>query len=1011
MLNKLVDVLDSLFVFMSSNLKQNFADYSDLETAQDDTSLVSKDGSLLSIVRMDGIRSLINTSNLYQSITDPLAKNLDTFFNKNGHMIQVFFTYDPTKSYEVVKNALKPSYNTAKRLSLEIDEILDERVKNISSMASYESCYFVLWTRPTSINESEKKEENKRKVSMRANQVSSTKYTQDVYAANGLLMNTHNSFVKRIVEMFLECNIAVELLDVKEAVRVVRKSVDDSFTDDEWEPSLPGDTIYPNVRHEKQKAKEWDIIWPKLSWQVTPRDAEVISDKLVKIGDKIYAPGYIDLLPKEITPFKNLFNKIGNYPWRISFSIEGDGISSVNMKGLFAGILAVASGNNKLLKKGVDNLKHMQNDLNETIVKIRIAFCTWGKVSEKDDIERHISELVRAIETWGGCLVSDVTGDPVAGFVSSATGFTYNNIATESAMPLNAATFLLPLDRPTSAWRQGSVLFLSTDMKLIPYQPGSTEQTTWINLIFAKPGSGKSVLMNLMNLALCLAPGISRLPRIGITDIGLSSSGLISLIQEALPDNQKHLAQYHRIRMTEDFCINPFDTQLGCRYPTSVEVSFLNNLISLLIKDPSREHVPEGMDGFIQAIIKDMYDKTSDLSPNPKRYTPGLFSHIDSKINEIKKLKNILIDNKTSWWEIVDILFSEKEYLLASIAQRQAVPILADAAASAQDDKIREAYDLKVSSTEETLVQYFLRSLNAVLNHYKILARPTVFDISEARVVSLDLDEVAKGGGASNDQQTGIMFMLSRYILGKDFKLDAETVNEIPFPTTIKPPSHIPVNLYKDYHTKRIEDTKDDFKRLCFDEFHRTASSPIFRKQIITDMREGRKWNLDVTLASQSLQDFDEQMKSFATAIFILDSGTEKDVTDLIETFGIQDESEKYFLSQGIVRGPKNGKPGTFMVKFKTNSGDYTQLLQAPIGATEFWALSTTSEDAVLRSKMYKIYRPGKARSLLAKHYPRGIKKEVENRKIKQSGSIGPNEDDNIYEQIIEEIARKEKYY
>ena len=119
------------------------------------------------------------------------------------------------------------------------------------------------------------------------------------------------------------------------------------------------------------------------------------------------------------------------------------------------------------------------------------------------------------------------------------------------------------------------------------------------------------------------APGIPRLPRIGIVDIGPSSSGLISLLKESLPLDKKHLAQYYRIRMTEDYCVNPFDTQLGCRFPTAEEVAFLNNFLLLLVTDPNKETPEEGMVGLVQEIINDMYHKCSDKG-SAKRYDVGV---------------------------------------------------------------------------------------------------------------------------------------------------------------------------------------------------------------------------------------------------------------------------------------------------------------------------------------------------------------------------------------------------
>ncbi len=44
------------------------------------------------------------------------------------------------------------------------------------------------------------------------------------------------------------------------------------------------------------------------------------------------------------------------------------------------------------------------------------------------------------------------------------------------------------------------------------------------------------------------------------------------------------------------------------------------------------------------------------------------------------------------------------------------------------------------------------------------------------------------------------------------------------------------------------------------------------RDQVILDMREGRKWNVQIALISQSLDDFDPVMVEFGTSIFIMDA-------------------------------------------------------------------------------------------------------------------------------------------
>lgn len=1007
MLNGLVNGLDSFFIWLNSALKQNLADYIDLETAQDDYTLVAKDGSLISIIRVDGYKSLINTEAFFEKISQPVAAGLDQFFIKSGHSMQIWFSVDPTKSERNVRNALAPSYQTIEKLNLDLKEILDERVKNLSMRANFEECYLVLWTRPAALVKHEAKQETARKKKMRLEQVAPIRYSQDPFAGNGLLQNAHNSFVDNFNSLLADAiGVATYKLSVADAARAVRKSIDDEYTAKDWEPFLPGDKIAPNVRHEMHNAEEWDIVWPKLSYQVAPRDAKIIGSKMVEIGNKVYAPGYIDILPKEIQPFSSLFSSVGNFPWRISFTLEGDGLAAVSTRGLFASILGFASGDNKLLNAGVKYIRELKAEYNHTVVKLRVAFCTWGSKDRIDLIEQHSSELANAISGWGTCAVSEVTGDPIGGVISSSLGTTLNSVATTSAIPLEAVSFMSPFSRPSSAWTEGSVLFLSPDQKLIPYQPGSSKQTTWIQLLFAKPGSGKSVLMNVTNLALCLAPGIERLPRIGIVDIGPSSSGLISLLKEALPSDKRHLVQYYRIRMTEEFCVNPFDTQVGCRFPTAEEKSFLNNFLLLLVTDPNKEKPEDAMTGLVNDIIDDMYMKTSEKG-NPKRYDKGVDRKVDKAIEET----NLEVDGKTTWWEVVDHLFINDFVHEAMLAQRHAVPLLSDATSSAQDEKIRDTYSKVTVSTGETLVQYFNRSVNNTLNQYRILSKPTIFDIGEARVVSLDLDEVAKSGGVQAERQTAVMYMLARYILGKDFKIGPDTINEMPYPPHMLIPSNIPADKYKAYHKKKIDNNKEDYKRLCFDEFHRTSKSAMVREQVIVDMREGRKWNLDVTLASQSIKDFDDTMKSFATGIFIMDGGNEKDIKELVDTFGMDDPAEQFYLSKGKVHGPRGGRPGVFMAKFLTNTGKYTQLLSAHIGAMEMWALSTTSEDAAIRQRLYEKIGPAPARQLLARLYPYGIKKIVEQRREAMTGGMDEIEaENNLYDQLVKEILERSGY-
>jgi len=531
------------------------------------------------------------------------------------------------------------------------------------------------------------------------------------------------------------------------------------------------------------------------------------------------------------------------------------------------------------------------------------------------------------------------------------------------------------------------VLFRSPDGKPWPYQPGSTLQTTWIDLIYARPGSGKSVLSNSINLALCLSAGIQNLPRISIIDIGPSSSGLISLLKEALPKEKQHYAAYHRLRMSKEMSINPFDTQLGCRFPSPQDRAFLVNFLTLLATPIGDTNTYDGIADMSGMIVDELYKTLSD-SANAHRYTPNLNTEVDLKIAEHR----INVDTHTSWWEITDSLFSAGEIQAAHLAQRYAMPLLADAASISRSKAVEDLYGSIVAPTGETIINAFGRMISNAVREYPILSQITSFDLGDARIVSLDLDEVAKTGGEAADRQTAIMYMLARYTLARHFYLVEESISQVS-------------KIYLEYHIKRVKEINESPKRIVYDEFHRTSRAQAVRDQVLVDMREGRKWNVHVALLSQSLEDFDPTMIEFATSIFIMDAGPKQAVEKSTKVFGLS-ETAKLALELRV-HGPRAGG-ATMLAQFATKDGTNTQLITSTIGPIELWAFNTTSVDTKIRNALYKVLGAANSRRILAMLYPSGsAAKVVEDRlsHIKEAdGLISEEKNNSVIDQIVEEI-------
>jgi len=985
----ILEGIDSFLAWLSASLRQTTESYCDVETADSPAVLVTHDGSLMTIIRIEGITTLLGSTE-FKRLHEGLTLSLQSVMSRPGHVFQVLFNYDREQVVSEITEIFTPARETARRLQLDLDDLFEERIRYISRYCGSESVFFVVWTTPELLTKEQMEQAAKSKLDyIRQNKIPPFRRTQNVLAAIPDLRDAHDAFIRSLMNDFQNLNIRADVLEVHEAVYEMRMTVDPEFTDRSWRPVLPGDKV-PVKDYQRFTGEFTDILWPPLSRQILPRDAENIDLRTVRIGDRIYSTIFIDLFPKDIRRFVYLLGRtIGaRIPWRISFLGESNGLTSLKLKSVIAGLLSFSSAQNRLLSDAAKYLKYLDINTDNAIIRLRVAACTWAPEGNMPLLRTRASELAKAIEGWGTCEVSEVCGDAFAGIASSMLGVTVNNVASAAVAPLTDVVYMLPMTRPASPWKYGALLFRTPDGKPWPFQPGSSEQTTWIDLLFARPGSGKSVLSNAINLGLCLSGGLTRLPRIAIIDIGPSSSGLISLLREALPQNQKHYVAYHRIRMTPDYAINPFDTQLGCRFPTPQERGFLVNFVTLLTTPIGAESPYDAISDMTGMVVDELYKNLSDAG-NPYHYTSGIEPLVDGILEEIGFVRDI----KTTWWEVVDALFIAGFTHEASLAQRYAMPLVSDAASICRTQTVEDLYGKIIAPTGETLINAFGRMISSAVREYPVLSRITSFDLGEAKIVSLDLDEVAKGGGDAADRQTAVMYMLARYILAKNYYLTEDNVEDMP-------------DQYREYHRKRIMEIREDPKRLVFDEFHRTSKARAVREQVILDMREGRKWKVQIALISQSIDDFDETMVEFATGIYIMDAGPAQTVEKSAKIFGLSETAQIALRTR--VHGPREGG-ATFFVQYATKNGINQQLVTSTLGPIELWSFSTTVEDALVRNQLYKRIGPKEARRILAALFPSGsatkyVEGELNQMREQQEGVIAETANLSVIDELVSNI-------
>lgn len=956
--------LDKILSPFQIALKKSLETFIRLETADDEITLAASDGSLVTYIRVDGSRQIIGEEE-YNFLIEGSTIKIGARFDRQGHALQVYFARDPGRILPHLEQIMQPSRMAAESIGLDVGDIFEERARHLSRYLSYEECYYVLWTRPSILTKTEFKrsaEDSRKKKWVNAG------YAQNPLAGLDALRTRHKSYVAGVMSSLDELGIRAEVLDVHDALAAIKNNLYPSKAHENWRANLPGDPISPRAPTSKTDLS--DIMWPTLRNQLALADCYVLSESIVRIGDQVWGGADITLAPMDPSPFPMLLNRLfeSKVPYRISFLIEGGGVQSTQMRTFAATLMGVTNAVNKQIKFSLEGLQRLARK--EPVVRLRISFATWAPRDNVRLLQDRLSNLIQSVESWGYCQVSEFSGDPLDCVMSSAMGIHCAGTAPAAIAPMYEVMKLMPWQRPSSPFQKGSMLFRTPDGKVWPYQTGTNMTTTWFDLIFAQPGAGKSVLLNTTNIATCFTPGLSQLPYVAIIDIGPSSAGMISLIKEALPQDRQHEAAAHRLQMTQQYAVNPFDTQLGCRYPMLDERSYLVELITLLCTPPGADRSYDGIQQLAGLVVDEMYRWRDDTAANAEArpYLPRL----DHEVDEAIAKHNLHLPTDPYWWDVVDRMFDLGETKIAGLAQRYAVPTLADSITASRRPQIRSLLEeTAVGFSSESIINAFERMITSAIREFPILSGITRFDVSQARVCALDLMDVSPQGDDSADRQTSIMYMLARHTLVRSWWVGPEMIEQIP-------------DKFKMYHELRIQNIMESPKRLCYDEFHRTSKSHSVRAQIVRDVREGRKRGVQIALASQLLDDFDNDMVDLATGVWVLGAAISDQAVDNIrERFGLSQTARNIIRYK--LTGPRaGGAPVLFVLG--TVEGKYEQHLLNTLGPIELWGLSTSAEDVAIRNRLYTKLGAARARQMLAVNFPGGSARgEIKRRVIMMS--------------------------
>jgi len=980
----MIGFLNDFFASMLMSAHFPIESFIQLETADDDVTLAASDGSLVSFIKLFGSRQIIGDIE-YQWIVDQATLKLGARFDRPGYGMQIYFMRDPGSVGHDVDRLMRGNRAATRVLDLDLEDLLNERRRNLVRYMAHEDIYLVLWTRPGALNKNELKMTIKQRGEKKWVPARDAQFPMQALEA---LRTRHKSYVSSILAALEEIAMKAQLINTHEALAAVRTSLYPQIGHEDWRANLPGDPLMPRASSRTGKDAS-DILWPPLRQQLCTGDAAIVSSSIVRIGSLLWGGVDVTLAPAEPSPFPQLLARLidNDVPFRLSFLVESGGAQGIGFRAFAAAVLGFSNEVNRQIRESLKALQQLSHS--EPIVKLRISIATCAPSNDRKLMETRLGALTQAIEAWGYCQASSAGGDPLEASLSSALGIACASTAPAAVAPFREVVKLLPWQRASSPFNEGSVLFRTADGRIWPYQMGSTLTTTWFDLLFAQPGAGKSVLMNALNLGTVLSAGVSRLPYIAILDIGPSSAGLISLIRDALPIERRFEAVHVKLRMTPEYAINPFDTQLGCRHPLAEERAYLAELLTLLCTPPGQATY-DGMTQLVGLCVDEMYRWRDDAGANTEA-RPYLV-RVEAEVDEALEKFDIHLPHDPYWWDVVDALFDKGAYHEAMLAQRHAVPTLVDAVTAARRPQIRALLEgTQIGASAETVIHAFERMIASSVREFPILASVTRFDIGGARMAAIDLQDVSPQGDEIADRQTSIMYMLARHALIRSWWMGPDALRTVP-------------ERYRPYHEARLRDIRESPKRICFDEFHRTSRTGAVRAQVVRDVREGRKWGVQIVLASQLLDDFTSEMVDLATGVWVCGTAvSDRAIADTADRFGLS-ETARWVMRYRLTGPRPSGAP--VLLLLSTNEGRYEQHLVNTLGPIELWALSTSAEDVDLRSRLYTALGAVRARQVLAQFFSSGSARQEIRRRVVLRTEKGEIESGATVA-VIDEIARE----
>lgn len=979
--DKIMDSFDEIRGNLRAWSKADHTQFFPIACPQNRFALSLHNGSLLSVIRIDGymgqyfpeqfsilsekwIRFLQNTAN------DKSAAGFDMYWS---------YEYDPDGMKDRALGYRSRMINAAERRGSDIRDILEEEADVYGKICAIESQYIMVVTHLNSLQKADQKEALLKR---REGFKSQLKGADSLSLGVGLsaIESVHESHVGK-VDSFLKnvlTGYVFERLETYEALKAMRCAFDPSTAGDGWEPRLKysdtrfrsTDNVSPFARKNQKdgdKVLDWSTFFPsKLSSQMI-RDNVVDLGLYSVVGDRTYAPLYVDELAVEPEPLHKLLSLCfkSRLPLRIVYSITSNSEQANYWNKMFASIFTFASKSNRQIDKAVKAMQKYEEGGSGAIFGYGVSVTTWAEtdVTFQSDgaplygsrvIQRRARELETYMQQWGGQQLNNVFGCSVEATMSASLGYMIPTASPQSPQIDLDIVSQLPIMRPARIWSPDNAIWLrSSDGVLLPYQPFSSKQNAMLTLVMGGMGYGKSNMLSEHIFYFANHPESEELPYIRGMDFGASSSGVVDMILGSLPESQRHRAVFQSFSNDGSMVKNMMDTRLGCRYPLEDHLRFLVNWLLILCDSLIDSAGIPNLVAVLTAAIGRAYEMADNRSHfyQSRKYEE---SYADPLVIKMIDRIEYELDDHTDYWEVTDALVewglnnSDDDVLhAAKLAQRHAVPQFSDLIAICEGltDRFKDMPDINGKSLPSAVS-------NALMNansQFPCFSGVTNTDVSEAPICVFDMSEAfGRGSTEYDDWLRSVYFAVVYRLLTEDLFINrALSGAELEESQEKLGLSDKLLAWHLDFLTRQDQ----AIKLYWGDELHRVGKVRGAFDIIDSMAFEGRKYRVGIMLGTQMPEHFPPNMLKLASSVFIFGVSQSAENADAVrDLFGLtQDERDCIYE----ITKPSQQKGAEVFCIHKTEEGVQRLKLHFQMGGIKRWGFATEAEERGLRGLLY----------------------------------------------------------